>query len=74
MGEGYRLLGGYRGGGDMRLKTFNVGDLVRLEHCHEVQGIIVDVRDGGTGYKVLWHGKDKWSRWHAVCNVEVICE
>ena len=58
----------------MRLKTFKVGDLVRLEHYHEMQGIIVDVMDGGAVYKVLWNGKDKWSGWYFTCNVEVVCE
>ena len=70
----YRLLGDYRAGGDMRLKSFKIGDLVRLQHCHEVQGIIVDVRECGTVYKVLWNGKNKWSIWHLSCNVELVCE
>ena len=69
MGERYRLLGGYRGGSDMRL-----GSLVRhIEH--EFFAIVID--EHGDGYGLNFHViriDNTISNWYSECELEVICE
>ena len=69
MGEGYRLLGGYRGGGDMR-----VGTLVKhIEY--EYIGVVISQ---GVAYCDRWlvhydNGVVR-DRWCSECELEVLCE
>ena len=69
MGEGHRLLGDYRGGGDMR-----VGSLVKNKEYGYI-GIITEeypITSHGR-YLVRWADFDVYDYWSA-CELEVLCE
>ena len=68
MGERHRLLGDYRGGGDMR-----VGDLVK--HYEGWFAIVID--EHGDGYGQNFHViriDNTISNWYSECELEVLCE
>ena len=69
MGERHRLLGGYRGGGDMR-----IGSLVR--HI-EYEFFGIAIQEHGDGYGVNWlvvQIDDSICNWYSECELEVLCE
>ena len=69
MGEGHRLLGDYRGGGDMR-----VGSLVKVRDLYRVEkiGVIISIGSPNPVAQTLWLNGEKGAihtKW-----LEVICE
>ena len=67
MGERHRLLGGYRGGSDMR-----VGSLVKNK-VYGYVGVVTYVYFLHDSYLIRWADFDVYD-YYSACELEVLCE
>ena len=69
MGEGYRLLGGYRGGGNMR-----VGSLVKHIEYEYIGVVLQQSVSTSDRWLVHYDNGVVRDRWCSACELEVLCE